>query len=104
MKSNLGGNWSNIQNLIQCGTNNSSFSLAETFDNVFVNQTVTLTRKIPSEYVYQNKAQPLIYDPNGQAYTWPKVRVYSALFGVSLGDSQSEEHLPLLVTIPVVAK
>jgi len=94
----FGGTWSNISNLIQCGTNNSSYQSAESFDNVFVNQaTKSMVCEIPSQYVSQTDLAN--YSSQGTPYQVGQNGVYSALTKVPLGEGQSEEHLPLLVTI-----
>ncbi|MCP5505650.1 MAG: hypothetical protein H7A38_02070 [Chlamydiales bacterium] len=94
----LGAPWSNISNLIQCGTNNSYYTHKKTFDNVFINQAATLSCQLPPEYVYQT--DPQHYSPTGATYHQGGNGVYSQLEGIpQLGDPRSEEHLPLLVTI-----
>jgi len=94
----FGVNWSNVTNLIQCGTNDSQYGYSETFDNVFTNQTVTsMTCEIPKEYVYQTSKDS--YSSDGAVFHFKGNGVYSQLTGAQLGSSQSEEHLPLLVTI-----
>ncbi|QVL58147.1 MAG: hypothetical protein KFB93_03450 [Simkaniaceae bacterium] len=94
----LGTTWSNISNLIQCGTNNSNYNGPETFDNVFINQTVNMVCEIPTQYVYQT--DPNHYSPTGATYHLGGNGVYSQLEGIQhLGDARSEEHIPLLATI-----
>jgi hypothetical protein len=94
----FGGSWSNISNLIQCGTNNSSYQSAESFDNVFINQPAkSMLCEIPSQYVSQTDLAN--YSSQGTPYKVGQSGVYSALTGAPIGGSQSEEHLPLLVTI-----
>jgi len=94
----FGSNWSNISNLIQCRTNNSSYNSAESFDNVFINQSVSsMVCEIPAQYVSQTDLAN--YSSQGTPYKIGQNGVYSALTKVPLGDGNSEEHLPLLVTI-----
>jgi len=93
-----GTTWSNISNLIQCGTNDSNYSNAETYDNVFINQKASIVCEIPTQYVYQT--DPNHYSPTGASYPQGENGVYSKLEGIEhLGDSRSEEHIPLLATI-----
>jgi len=53
--------------------------------------------EIPSQYVSQTDLAN--YSSQGTPYQVGQNGVYSALTKVPLGDGQSEEHLPLLVTI-----
>lgn len=100
------GTWSNISDLPQCGTNDSNYQSSQTFDNVFTNQpNVSLTGIIPLQYCYQSNL--FSYDGAGKPYSstgtmppTPTNGVYSKLTQSSLGNTaQSEEHIPLLVTI-----
>lgn len=101
LSNKLGTPWSNISNLIQCGTNNSNYNGVETFDNVFINQKATLTCEIPPQYVYQT--DPNNYSSAGATYHLGGNGVYSQLEGIpGLGDARSEEHLPLLATITLL--